>query len=311
MNRFHASLFVLYMLASGGFAFASGSKEDRAPGSGGSGGLPVIAVSILPQSYFVQRIGGDKVSVLVLVGSGQSPHSYEPTPKQLAELSRAKAWILSNTDFEQKLVPKVASLYPSLALVDGTAGVKFRPMEASIHLDEEDGHEGEASGVNIDRHSWLGREPAKLLATHVRDALIAADPANADYYIRNHQAFIADIDREFDSLTPLLAPLKGKSVFVYHPAFGYFLDEFGIGQEAVETGGKEPTAKALAELIAKAKEERASVIFVQAQFPVNAAKTVASSVGATVVPLDDLSPDWLANIRTMGAALKKASEAAR
>jgi zinc transport system substrate-binding protein len=186
-------------------------------------------------------------------------------------------------------------------------------MEAHAHEDEDEeaGHAEETSGVNIDRHSWLGREPAKILASHIRDALVKADPVHAGFYESNYLAFIADIDREFDSLIPLLAPLKGKSVFVYHPAFGYFLDEFGIGQEAVETGGKEPTAKALAELIAKAKEDRASVIFVQAQFPVNAAKTVASSVGATVVPLDDLSPDWLSNIQIMGAALKKASEAAR
>jgi zinc transport system substrate-binding protein len=291
--------------------FSSCSRDYKGTGKSDAGELPIIAVSILPHSYFVQRIGGDKVSVLVLVGSGQSPHSFEPSPKQLAELSRAKAWILSNTEFEQSLAPKVASLYPALAIVDGTAGVKFRPMEAHAHEDEEDGHVEETSGVNIDRHSWLGREPAKLLATQVRGALVKADPAHEDFYEENYRAFIADIDREFDSLIPLLAPLKGKSVFVYHPAFGYFLDEFGIGQEAVETGGKEPTAKALAELIAKAREDRASVIFVQAQFPVNAAKTVASSVGATVVPLDDLSPDWLNNIRLMGDALKKAAEATR
>jgi zinc transport system substrate-binding protein len=93
---------------------------------------------------------------------------------------------------------------------------------------------------------------------------------------------------------------------VYHPSFGYFLDEFGIRQEAVETGGKEPGPRTLNRLIDRAKQEGAAAIFVQAQFPVNAAKTVAAAAGAELVSLDPLSPGWLANIRLMGEALKKA-----
>ncbi len=93
---------------------------------------------------------------------------------------------------------------------------------------------------------------------------------------------------------------------MYHPAFGYFLDTFGILQEAVETGGKEPSSRVLSELIKRAREERVRVIFVQAQFPPQAAKTVADAVGARVVPLDPLAEDWLENIRRMGEALKQA-----
>jgi zinc transport system substrate-binding protein len=94
---------------------------------------------------------------------------------------------------------------------------------------------------------------------------------------------------------------------VYHPSFGYFLDEFGIIQEAVEAGGKEPSPRQLGNLIEKARRERAAVIFVQAQFPAAAARTAAAAIGAELVPLDPLSPDWLANIRAMGEALKKAA----
>jgi len=281
--------------------FAGGAKQSA------SAEKPMIAVSILPQGYFVQRIAGDLVDQVVLVGEGQSPHAYEPTPKQMGSLAKAKAWILSNSDFERGLQPKIAAQYPSLLIVDGTEGVEFRKMEAHTHEGEAGHQEEAATDMNIDRHTWLGRAPAKIMAGHIRDALARVDPANTKTYNANYRALLADIDREFDALVPTLAPLKGQAVFVFHPAFGYFLDEFGIEQEAVETGGKEPTAKALSALIDEARQDGVKVIFVQAQFPTQAATTLADAIGAQVLPLDPLAADWLDNIRRIGATLQKAA----
>lgn len=300
-SRFIASAIALMFIVT--CVFASGKKEATTASE-----KPIIAVSILPQAYFVERIGGERVSVIVLVGPGQEPHSYEPTPRQMEDLAQSKAWVLSNTEFEIALKPKIASLYPGLKIVDGTEGVRFRQMEVHTHEEGEQAEEEQEIDVpgNIDRHTWLGSEPAKIMARHIRDTLIMLDPAGKPHYERGYEALVSDIDREFGRLRDELAPLSGRTVFVFHPSFGYFFDEFGIRQEAVETGGKEPTAKALAALIEKAQEERVKAIFVQAQFPINAAQTVAKAVGAEVVPLDPLAPDWLDNIRRMGEALKKA-----
>ncbi len=324
----------------------------------------VVAVSILPQSYFVERISGSTIKPLVLVGPGQEPHTYEPTPRQMTDLSRASVWILSGTDFEINLVPKIRNLYPNLKIVDGTQGVVFRYMEEHDHGDEdghshaeaehheeeehgheddehgheadehgheeheddehgheEDGHDHEVDdnghddhedeghdhdapvGIEIDRHTWLGREPAKILARHVCEALESVIPEQAAVYRSNYTALINDIDNEFNRLISALAPLRGSSVFVYHPSFGYFFDEFGITQEAVESGGKEPSPRQITDLITKARAEQVKVIFVQTEFPADTAKAVASAVGAEVVPLDALAEDWLANIRSMGDSL--------
>jgi zinc transport system substrate-binding protein len=73
----------------------------------------------------------------------------------------------------------------------------------------------------------------------------------------------------------------------------------------VETGGKEPTPRALKLLVERAKKEKAAAIFVQAQFPVSTAKTAADAAGTILATLDPLAPDWLANIRTMGEVLQK------
>jgi len=255
---------------------------------------PLVAVSIVPQEWFVSRIGGERVRTLVLAGPGQNPHNYEPTPRQIRSLAEAGAWILSGAEFEISLRPKIEKTFPTLPIVDGTAGVVLRKMDPHDDDEHDDG---------IDRHTWLGSEPAKILAAHIRDTLSALDPAGAESYTENCVNLVRDIDAEFADLRRKLAPLRGSNVFVYHPSFGYFLDEFGIAQQAVETGGKTPGPRELSRLIALAQQERPSAIFVQAQFPVSAAKTVADSVGAVTISLDPLAPDWLDNIRHMGDAL--------
>lgn len=289
-HRALVALIVCSALA-GSAAYAAGTTEP--------GARKTVVVSILPQAYFVQRIAGDRFEPVVLVGAGQSPHSYEPTPRQMAELSKTAAWLRIGIDFEKGLAPKIAAAYPALPIIDLTAGVKLRRLEAHAH----EGEEAEEEGGN-DPHIWLGRQGALTMAANIRDALSKLDPAGAASYAANHDALVADVRAAFDSLAPVLSPLRGKTVFVYHPAFGYFLDEFGIEQEAVETGGKEPTQKQLAALIAEAKADGAKVIFVQTQFPATAAKTVAEAIGGTVVPMDDLAPDWLDNIKRLGDAIR-------
>jgi len=273
---------------------------------------PVVAVSIPPQAYFVERIAGGRVATLTIVGPGQSPHSYEPSPRQMAELAKARVWFTIGVDFEKALKPRITATLPGLLLADAARGVVYRTLEA--HEDGEEGqgrengrHDDDEEDGGPDPHVWLGRQAAKIQAAIVRDELSLVDPAGKAVFAANHDALVRDVDAVFDRLARDLAPLRGKPVFVYHPAFGYFLDEFGILQVAVETGGKEPTQKGIAELAARAKREGARTIFVQKQFPARAAAVLAKSLGGAVAPLDPLAGDWLANLERMGDALRKAA----
>ena len=299
---------ILLILAPPHSLFARGETEETSIKET----RPRIAVSIIPQQYVVNRIAGNLAETVVLVGPGQSPHSYEPTPRQMASLSQAQAWITSNTDFELALRPKISSMYPSLRIVDGTEGVVFRSMEEHHHEDDDhhddlhDHDDEHHHAGEIDRHTWLGREPMKIMAEKIAETLISLDPEHREIYQRNLNAFHSDIDALFSQLEVDLAPLRGTTVFVYHPSFGYFLDDFGIHQRAVETGGKEPTARALSELIGEARLVQPEAIFVQAQFPTQAARTVAETIGAQVLPLDPLAYDWLANIESIGVTLRRA-----
>ncbi|MCW4012670.1 MAG: zinc ABC transporter substrate-binding protein [Candidatus Bathyarchaeota archaeon] len=290
--RTRAFIILLLLIMTPFVLFGGGDTEQSSK--------PIVMVSILPHAYFVDQIAGELVDTTVLVGEGQNPHSYEPSPSQMAQLAKASIWILSGSDFEHALIDKVSSLYPNLTIVDGTEGMVLRTLEDHDH--EEEGEEP-VHDLNIDRHTWLGWEQSKVLVQNIHSALTTHLGLPEAEVGERAEHLLSQIDGEFSSLETELEGLVGNTVFVYHPSFGYFLDSFGLHQEAVETGGKEPTAKDLALLIERAQEEQAKVIFVQKQFPAGSAEKVAQVVGAQVVALDPLAYDWLGNIRLMGNAL--------
>jgi len=278
-----------------------------------------VVVSVLPQAYFVERIGGERVEVDVLVGPGQSPHAWEPTPRQVEGLARAQVYFRIGIDFENALVPRIEKMFRHLRIVDTRRNVPLRSMSADeLAAAEADGaHEhGEACTHNTgattapagspDPHIWLSPLLAKIQAQTICDALVELDPEHAEEYRENLAAFHRDLDRVHARIAEVLAPLKGRPVFVYHPAFGYFTDTYGLRQVPVEIGGKEPTARQLAALIEKAKTAGAKVIFVQPQFPTKSAAAVAQAIGGAVVPIDDLPRDYLRNLEELADKIKAA-----
>ncbi|MDR1787778.1 MAG: zinc ABC transporter substrate-binding protein [Treponema sp.] len=273
---------------------------------GGAGeGKPLLALSIGPQRFFADRISGGRVPTLVLLKSGQDAHSYEPGVRQLAALARAGVWVTSGAEFEIALRPKVEAAFPGIVIMDGTEGVPLRFVEEHHHHADQAASQSSptASGIEVDRHAWLGREGALAQARQIRAAAILLDSTLSDEYTKNAKALEDEIAASFTVLKGRLAPLAGATVYVYHPAFGYFLDTFGIRQEAVEAGGKEPGPRALYRLMTQARGEGVKTLFVQAQFPAAPARTLAEALGGAVIPLDPLAEDWLANIRLMGEAL--------
>ncbi|MBN1520878.1 MAG: zinc ABC transporter substrate-binding protein [Spirochaetales bacterium] len=275
-----------------------------------------VAVSIEPQRYFLDRVTGGTVPAVVLAGQGANPHNYEPSPRQLAELGSASVWFVTGIQFEDALIPRVRELYPDLVIIDASAEAPKRLMgdhdhdDADDHDDgDEDDHGAQAPGARdllVDPHTWLGRAGALAQARAMRDALAGMDAGNRSSYEAKYDAFESEVNAVYQRLAVELAPARGRAVFVYHPAFGYFLDDFGIEQVAVETGGKEPTQRTLAELVERAKAEGAKTVFVQKQFPAAAATALAQALGGTVVELDDLAYDWMAVVTGMGSAIAEA-----
>ncbi len=249
----------------------------------------VVFTSIPPLQDFVQRVGGERVRAEALVQPGQEPHTYEPTPRQMAGLARARLFFLSGFPFENALVPRLQSTMPDLEIVDTREGIVLQ--------EEEEG---------ADPHVWMSPLLAQRQARTIRDTLVRVDPAGEPSYRANFERFASELQEVHQELGKALAPLAGRELLVYHPAFGYFAAEYGLKQVAVQMGGKEPTARQLAELIRLARERHIRVVFVQPQFSQAGAKAVAEAIDGAVVRLDDLPRDYLANLRDISRKVREA-----
>jgi len=285
-------------------ALAACGRKPSVPAAG-SGKISVF-VSIPPQEYFVERVGGERVTVESLVRPGQSPHNFSATAAQMTRLGKGSIYFTIGVPFEKTMVGKIAESNPGLRIVDTREGIALRHMRAH-NEHEEDEHAHEAG--EPDPHVWLNPRNVIIMARHICATLKAVDPAHAGEYDRNLASFVSDLEATDERIAKVLAPLKGAEFMVFHPAFGYFADAYGLRQLPVEIEGKDPSAKALGQLIERAKKERIRVIFVQPAFSDKRARMIADEIDGAVVPMDPLARDYLKNLddmaRKIGAALGK------
>lgn len=253
-------------------------------------------VSILPQAEFVERVGGPHVDVQVLVGPGQSPATYEPSPQQMARLGEAQVLFRIGSPFEKGFIDKVAGLYKGLEVVDTRRGVPLRYFERK--------------GREVpDPHIWLDPSLVSIQAANICESLSRLVPEKRPVFEKNLASFQEDLSKVDRRIAKVLAPLKGSKFYVFHPAFGYFGDRYGLTQVAVEIEGKEPTPRQLAGLIQQARDDGVKVIFVQPQYAKKHAETIAGEIKGAVVPMNPLPRNYLENLENMAELLRAHLEA--
>ena len=259
-----------------------------------------ITVSILPQKFFVEKITGDKFRVNVLLPPGVSPHTFEPPPSSLIDLSKSLIYFTAgHLDFEKTWLEKFRSVNPEMNIVDTSIGVEFISNEEEEHHDEtEEVHEAEHEHHHegIDPHIWMSVKEVKVQCRNILDAVAKADPSNAEFYQKNFDTFNNELDKLDLQIRTMLSELKTRKFIIYHPALGYFARDYNLHEISVEMDGKDPAPDDLRNLIDTAKSEGIKTIFVQKQFDSRQAESIASEIGGKVMPLDHLSEDWLNNM---------------
>ncbi len=243
-----------------------------------------VIVTILPQAQFVEKVGGDNVQMTVMVPPGAEPHDYEPTPKQLQEVSRAKIYfkVGSGVEFEVAWIDKLIAMNPDMLVIDGSSGI---------------------TKMGNDPHIWNSPVNAKQMVENLCTGLIQVDPANASYYTANKDAYLQELDTLDGYVHERLDGLTHRTFMIYHPAFGYFANEYDLTQIAIEHGGKEPTPQVIQTCIDKAEEDNLSYIYVAPQFTTQGAETIAHAIGGQVLFIDPLPRDYIANMRTVASLL--------
>lgn len=259
-----------------------------------------VFTSILPQKYFVEQIGGERVNVQVLVKSGKSPATYEVTPKQIIELNNAKILFTIGVPFEKVFLKKIGMNLKITKIVDTSYEIEKRYLKYHSH----DNHQHNLK--TKDPHIWMSPILVKTQAKKIYSTLIKEDPEGKGIYEKRYKKFIEELDELDRYLKNKLNPYKGNTIFVYHPAFGYFTDEYGLYQEAIETGGKEPVPAMLEKVIQHAKEEEVKIIFVQPEFSQKSANAIAKAIDGRVVSLNPLNPDYINNMKKMADEIEGA-----
>ena len=262
-----------------------------------------VFVSILPQKYFAERLLGDNGTVEVLIGPGMSPHTYEPLPQQMGKLSRSNVFFTLGIPFEKVIVSRLKNLCPKLLIVPTDENIEKIPMTEHDHDDGDCHHHEHDHDLGLDPHFWLDPLKALSMAENMAKAIASISPELTQSVNANLESIKTDIISLDEELTKKMLAFKGQTLLVFHPAFGYFAKKYGMIQKAVEIEGKEPAPRQLGELIRNCRAEGVKVIFVQKQFPVATAKTIANSIGGSVVAIDPLAEDYLANLRTIAEAV--------
>lgn len=264
-----------------------------------------VCVSILPQAFVVERIGGERVAVEVLVGPGQSPHTYEPTPAQMVALERADIYFRIGVPFEDALMDRIERTMPDLQIVDLRNGITLLPL-----ADHDHGPGEECAGEHgrLDPHTWLDPGLVAVQARTVAEALSQLDPDGVASYRSNVAALLGDLARVDAEVREVLEPVRGERMLVFHPAFGYFARAYGLEQVAIEVEGKEPGPRQLQRMVEQAAERRVNAIFVQPEFARTAAEAVAREIGVEVISIDPLARDYLENLREMAGTVRRALE---
>jgi zinc transport system substrate-binding protein len=252
-----------------------------------------ITVSIVPQRYFVERIGGDHVKVSVMAVPGANPVTYEPKPEQIEALSRADAYVAIGVPFEEAWMERIRSANERMMIVDTTRGIERMPMAAHHHqeVDLEDADEG------LDPHIWLSPRLVKVQARTIYDALVRLDPDHQAVYKANLDGFLADIDQLDTDIRETLSGVGGARFIVFHPSWGYLARDYGLEMIAIEIEGKEPSAFEMAELIAEAKAGGIKVVFAQPEFSTQSAETIAREIDGEVLTISPLALEWPENLR--------------
>ena len=247
-----------------------------------------VTVSILPQRYFVERVGGEYVTVNVMVEPGANPATYEPQPEQLRALNLADVYFSIGVPFEDVWLERFASVNENLLLVDTTQGI-----------------ERQGDPEHPDPHIWLSPALVKVQAQTIYETLSQLDPAHQETYRANLESFLADIDALDADIRETLTGVENRKFMVFHPSWGYFARDYGLEQLPVEVEGQEPSAAELAALVARAKQEGIKVIFAQPEFSTRSAETIAQEIGGEVLLISPLAPDWLDNLRRVAEVLAK------
>lgn len=241
---------------------------------------PTVSVTIEPFRYFVEQIAGDDVNVNVMVPAGSNPETYEPTPQQMMELSKSVLYFkVGEIGFEKTWMKKLQQNAKNMKVIDTSAGIELQNTKSG----------------NVDPHTWMSIESAKIITANIAGALMDMYPDKAAKYKKNYWSYRSRLEKLQTKMDKLDFSVEGgrqTSFVIYHPILTYFAKEYGLEQLAIEEEGREPSINQLQQLINLSKAEDINVLFIQKEFANRNIQTFIKATNVKPIEINPLSYDW-------------------
>lgn len=253
---------------------------------------PLVLVSIAPYQFLAKRIAGDTLEVQAVVPAGTNPHAFEPTPRQVTEISRGQVWFRIGEPFEGKILPFLLQQNPNLVISDLRDSVSLQPAEGSHACSH-------CSSEHLDRHIWLSPKLAYAQAIAIADVLSKRFPEKRELFAANLEICLAEISAIDLEIQAVLSPLEARSLIVSHPAFQYFCLDYGLKQLSVEQEGKDPRPRHLEEMLSRARSEKVAIALTLPQYNNKGAELIASEMDLPIRMIDPYSADYYNTLKNL------------
>ena len=260
-------------------------------------GTEIITVSIAPFKYFTREIAGDDFKVNVMVPSGANPHIYEPYPEQVNQLRKSVAYISNGfLGFEMAWLDRFYQINKDMLKL--SLGDEIESI-ASPHEHEHEGFHSETA----DPHYWVSPKCAMIIASSIKELLCNLNPDETEKYEANFYVLVMKIGEADSMAQSFFSEFRGRSFMIFHPNLAYLARDYGLMEMSVEYEGKEPPPSRMKELIDFARREKLNTIFIQKEYDIRNAKTIADEIGADIVVIDPLSEEWFESTMDIITAL--------
>lgn len=274
--RLGTALLLALALALLGACDTPASSGSSSSTSGAGDGKLTIVTSFYPIYISALNVanGLDSVEVINMTSSQTGClHDYQLTPQNLETLEKADVFIVNGAGMESFLSDVVAQL-PNLAIIDASSGIET--------IADKDGEPNP--------HVWVSITDAMKQVRNIADGLAAVDAKNALTYKKNASLYQSEMKTLRDESKEELAGIKSRDIITFHEAFPYFAKEFGLTIAAVieREPNTAPTAKELEETIRIVNDSAVKVIFVEPQYSISIAETIANETGARIFTLDPI-----------------------
>jgi zinc transport system substrate-binding protein len=276
--------FVMILMVMILFLSACGGRNDE------DSGKLKVAVTIEVQKGLVEAVAGDLVEVTTLVPKGGSPETFEASPQDIEKFSNADIFFAMDLPVENSKNLPADGKFKTIDL-----GEAVREVYEDLNFDEDE----------RDHHTWLSPKRVMVMVEKIAEVLIAEDPTNEGIYTENMTAYLMELDKLDKEISTMLSNKEQKTFLIFHPALGYFADDYGLEMLALEEEGKEADPKRIGQLVDLAKSKGIKAVLTTEEISSKQVEAFAEEIGGKVIVVEVLGIDYIESLKNVAREIER------